>query len=205
MKEGVIQYQLDFMQQPLPDDIPLAELTVCRQRLWLRGLIGQDPKRYQGLGYGNVSQRFPDKNHAAAFIITGSQTGHLPQLQAKDYAWVLNCQPQQNYLQAMGLIPPSSEAMTHAVVYQALPWVQGVIHVHWPKLWQNSRALGLPATASSIGYGTPEMAEAIKQLVHNTDKFSSGIVAMLGHEDGIVTWGATLEAAEQQLMQYTEY
>lgn len=205
MNEGVIQYRLDFKQQVLPDELCLTDLNNCRSRLWRQSLIGQDPQRYAGLGYGNLSQRCKHSTHDSAFLISGSQTGHLAQLQASDYALVLNCQPQQNYLKAIGQTPPSSEAMTHAVIYQTLAWVQGVIHVHWPKLWQNAPLLGLPTTAAWISYGTPAMAEAIKRLLLKTDVFSSGIVAMLGHEDGIVAWGTTLEAAEQQLMQYTEY
>ena len=205
MKEGVIQYQLEFSKQPLPADIDNQALGACRARLFAKSLIGQDPKRYGGLGYGNISQRLPKSGKPHAFLITGSQTGHLSALKHQHYAWVTACDPFQNRLQAFGETAPSSEAMTHAMIYQTLPWVQGVIHVHWPKLWQNALSAGLAVTPAHVPYGTPHMAAAVQQVLLATHTFPTGSLAMLGHEDGIVVWGETLDAAEHCLMQYTEY
>lgn len=202
MQEGVIQYRLDFTQQTLPDGLLPDELNVCRSRLFSMGLIGQDISRYAGLGYGNVSLRVPALITQDAFLITGSQTGHLPALEAKDYALVTACDPARNYLQAMGVIKPSSEAMTHAVIYQTLLPVQAVIHVHWPDLWQNALKQGMLVTAEEIPYGTPQMAAAVRQCLLQHNQYA-GVLAMLGHEDGIVSWGRTLAEAESQLKQYS--
>ena len=198
-QEGVIQYQLNFERKPLPAGLGLSALNACRSRLYARGLLGQDANRYGGLGFGNISQRWPQPANPDAFVVTGSQTGHLQVLEAEHYALVTACDPQQNRLQAQGQTPPSSEAMTHAVVYQSLPAVQAVIHVHWPQLWQNACQQGLAVTAASIAYGTPEMATAVRDKVRDSAGQSCGVLAMLGHEDGILAWGATLEAAETAL------
>lgn len=199
MQEGVIQYQLDFSKQALPDGLSVDELNACRARLFTLKLIGQDASRYQGLGYGNVSQRVDLPGRADAFLITGSQSGHLPVLERRHYALVTCCDPMDNRLQASGETPPSSEAMTHAVIYQALPAVHAVIHVHWPDLWQNAQERRMLATARDIPYGTPQMAQAVRQCLLQANALNTGMLAMLGHEDGIMIWGRTLVEAEAQI------
>lgn len=201
MTEGVIQYHLDFSPQALADDFLLDKLNACRTWLFAQGLIGQDAQRYAGLGYGNVSQRVVLAGKPNAFLITGSQTGHLPVLDRQHYALVTACDPAQNQLQAIGETPPSSEAMTHAVLYQTLPQVHAVIHVHSPNLWQNAQQQGLPVTPKTVAYGTPEMAAAVRHILLDNSAMQVGLLAMLGHEDGIVAWGTTLADAEVRLMQ----
>lgn len=200
MKEGVIQYQLVFVEQALPSSLSITALEAARSQMLALGLVGQDPQRYGGLGFGNLSQRLALPENPAAFLVTGSQTGHLSQLRLADYALVTRCDPAQNSLWAIGQTPPSSEAMTHAVIYEAMAQVQAVIHVHSTELWQNARALGLACTPPTVGYGTPQMATAVQQIVQDVAS-PNGILAMLGHEDGIVAWGETLPAAVKQLMQ----
>lgn len=202
MREGVIQYRLDFAQQALPDGLLPDELNTCRSRLFSMGLIGQDDSRYAGLGYGNISLRVLALVTQDAFLVSGSQTGHLSVLGAKHYALVTACDPARNYLQAMGETRPSSEAMTHAVIYQTLLPVQAVIHVHWPDLWQNALKQGMLVTAEDIPYGTPQMAAAVRECLLKYNQ-CAGVLAMLGHEDGIVSWGRTLAEAEAQLKQYS--
>lgn len=200
MKEGVIQYQLEFVEEALPSSLSVTALEAARSQMLALGLVGQDPQRYGGLGFGNLSQRLALPENPAAFVVTGSQTGHLPQLRLADYALVTGCDPTQNSLQAIGQTPPSSESMTHAVIYGAMAQVQAIIHVHSVDLWQNAHALGLPCTPPAVEYGTPQMAAAVQQIVQDVAS-PNGILAMLGHEDGIVAWGETLAAAVKQLMQ----
>ena len=200
INEGVIQYRLHQFTQPLPTTLVIDDLEACRARLFAQRLIGQDPTRYEGLGYGNVSVRAALTDNPNAFLITGSQTGHLPQLTRQHYALVTACDPQANELHALGEISPSSEAMTHSVIYQISPQTQAIIHVHSADLWQNAQPLKLPSTAMNIPYGTPQMAAAVQAIVLMQGA-PCGILAMLGHTDGIVTWGQTLAEAEQQLMQ----
>jgi ribulose-5-phosphate 4-epimerase/fuculose-1-phosphate aldolase len=117
---------------------------------------------------------------------------------ASGYALVTGSDPLKNTLEAEGAIKPSSEAMTHAVIYRLLPDVQAVIHVHSPDIWQKADLLGLPQTAADVLYGTPEMAAEMQRLI------TSGMgdwhtISMAGHEDGVITWGRTLDEAASEL------
>ena len=58
--------------------------------------------------------------------------------------------------------------------------------------------LDLPQTAREVPYGTPEMATEMQRLI------ASGMggwhtISMAGHEDGVITWGETLDAASAEL------
>lgn len=56
-EEGVIRFGLEFTAAA-PVSIPcLGELNAWRRILWQLGLIGQDPGRYGGYGFGNISRR----------------------------------------------------------------------------------------------------------------------------------------------------
>ncbi|TAN49095.1 MAG: class II aldolase/adducin family protein [Methylococcaceae bacterium] len=187
--EGVIKYHLDYRPAPASPLVGFADLNAWRSLLWRLGLIGQDPARYGGLGYGNVSVR----SSPGYFGITGTQTGHLPHLTAQHYVQVLRAEPDENYLQAEGPIAPSSEALTHAAVYAASSRVDCVVHVHSPEIWQRVGALALPCVPAHIAYGTPAMAEQVGALVRRQP--DQGVIAMLGHEDGLISYGATPEQA----------
>lgn len=163
-------------------------------------MIGQDAARYAGLGYGNVSLRMADDRHPDVFLVTGTQTGHLPVLSVGDYARVLAFDICRNWLQADGGSKPSSEAMTHAAIYQQLPEVQAVIHGHSPVIWQQAQRLGLACTAPVIAFGTPQMALAMQTWLQQAP-LPYNTIAMLGHQDGFITWGASLEQAFTQVQQ----
>ena len=191
--EGVIQFSLQFRPATPPDWAVCSELDAWRTLLHRLGLIGQNPAHYGGLAYGNVSRRLS----GAQFLISGSQTGALPQLTSRDYCVVDECQFEHNRLTAHGPIKPSSEAMTHAAVYQTDPVLDYVLHVHSPQLWQQSDRLGIPMTDPSAGYGTPEMARAIGALLMKT---KAPVLAMGGHEDGLIACGASVENAALPLL-----
>jgi ribulose-5-phosphate 4-epimerase/fuculose-1-phosphate aldolase len=197
MTEGVIQYRLDFTPGPPPPPDRIRELNAWRTILHRLGLTGRDPVRYEGLAYGNVSVRLTQ--NPSHFLISGSQTGGLEHLTQRNYVEVTDFDVAANRLTARGCIPPSSEALTHAAVYQADRGVTCVIHVHSPELWSNAELLGLPTTARHIPYGTPEMAKAIQELVIRQ---GVPVIAMLGHEDGILAYGKTIEDAAQTLIHY---
>jgi hypothetical protein len=161
--EGVIKFHLDFREGPAPEESLLLELKAWRTRFLELGLIGQDPERYEDYGFGNLSRRLPDQRENA-FLISGTQTGHLDELQANHYATVLQCNPAKNQLQATGHIKPSSEALSHGILYQINPEIHWVMHLHSPDIFNNYRSLVLPCTDPSAAYGTPEMASAIEVL-----------------------------------------
>jgi hypothetical protein len=196
-REGVIKFSLEFRETGPVEFRDLEALERCRRKFRALGLIGGgDPHRYEGLGFGNISHRLaPDSD---AFVISGTQTGHLESMGAESYALVTSCDPARNRIIAEGAARPSSEAMTHAVIYRQLPAVQAVIHVHSPDIWNRAEELDLPQTAREVPYGTPEMATEMQRLI------ASGMggwhtISMAGHEDGVITWGETLETASGEL------
>lgn len=186
--EGVIKYQLDYRPAAAPA-VP-AELDGWRSLLYRLRLLGQDPGRYEGLGYGNVSCRA-----GAGFIISGTQTGARAQLGAAGYVQVEDCDPAHNRLRAVGPVRPSSEALTHGMLYALDARINAVLHVHCPELWQAAQRLGIPATRPEVPYGTPAMANEMQRLFQETAAAELGILVMAGHEDGVIAFGADAAAA----------
>ncbi len=191
--EGVIQFLLEHVHDRAIDGEPYWSLNRWRDVLFQNGLTGKDPLRYEGLAYGNLSLRF----RRTGFLISGTQTGGKPQLGAEDYTWVQQWDIEKNRLTAQGPCRPSSEALTHAAAYQSNPEISAVLHVHSPPIWRHAQRLGLFETGPEIGYGTPEMAEAIMAWVRNRPL---ALIAMRGHEDGIIATGPSLDAAGNLLL-----
>jgi ribulose-5-phosphate 4-epimerase/fuculose-1-phosphate aldolase len=205
-QEGVIKFHPVLVRQAITltqSEPLLAQLNAARSRLKAHALLGQDPARYGGYGFGNISTRLKGQQ----FLISGSQTGQLAELSCSDVALVERIDHRTNRLWAHGLSQPSSESMTHGVVYQTLNAAEAVVHVHSPEIWQAAAELGLPVTAADIPYGTPEMAEAVRHLLlQNTPAEGSDglaqvlVFAMLGHEDGIVAVGQDLIRCTDELL-----
>ncbi len=204
-KEGVLKFQLEFRPaDPLPLD-SLREINAWRKVTYLLGMIGQDPNRYGGYGYGNISQRlepFDAPKHQRRFVISGTQTGGLANLTGQHYAVVRACYADQNRLVAEGPIRPSSESLTHGMVYDLDNELRWVVHVHSPEIWRQSQALALPTTHPDVPFGTPEMAAEVERLFRETDLPEKHIFSMGGHEDGIVSFGRTAEEAGTVLLLY---
>lgn len=202
-KDGIIKFDLEFSPgQPLPAGA-LVDLNRWRTTLLKLNLIGQDPKRYGGYGYGNISQRippFPAPVHHRQFAISGTQTGEIQTLGPEHYAIVTECIPERNRIVATGPIKPSSESLTHGIIYDLDAWARFVIHVHSPELWGKAAKLQLPTTAADVPYGSPEMAAEVQRLYAETDLPQRRIFAMGGHEDGIVAYGRTPNSAGDVLL-----
>lgn len=196
-QEGVIKYRLDYHPTASQDFPEYAECNAWRTILFQLGLIGQDPTRYGGLAYGNISFRL---NNSRQFVITGSQTGGLMRLTNEHYSTILSADPKRNHIVAEGAIKPSSEALTHAAVYAAEKSVKAVVHVHSPVIWQHYDALALPDVAPDIHYGTQAMAEAVLDMFNRNLLQEKPVFVMLGHEDGIVSFGASIGDASQTLI-----
>ena len=191
-QEGVVKYRVDYMEVAI-DPAWIQSLNAWRRIVFLLGGIGRDPARYGGYGFGNISCRLPDASEA--FIITGTQTGHLARLNADHYVVVRACDPTRNRLVAEGPIRPSSEALTHGMVYRSATKINAVIHVHSPEIWHRAKQLSLPSTGAQVAYGTPEMALETERLFRDTTVAQRGAFAMAGHEDGVVTFGASVAEA----------
>jgi len=188
--EGVIKFQLDFQEGPSPPEKLLHELNAWRNIFRQLGLIGQDPERYDGYGFGNLSRRLPGRD-GAAFLISGTQTGHLPVLRADHYATVHQCNPATNQLQASGQTQPSSEALSHGVLYQSNPGIDWVMHLHCPEIFDNCMPLKLPYTSPDADYGTPEMAAEIQRVADDRSDLTARLLVMSGHQDGILVYGSS--------------
>jgi L-ribulose-5-phosphate 4-epimerase len=196
-QEGVIKYQLDFRSANLCNYPQIAELNSWRAILMKLALIGQDPLRYEGLGFGNISFRVKE---SPSFIITGTQTGTFSQLSKAHLSKVLSVDIDHNHLVAEGALKPSSEALTHAAVYRANKTAQSVVHVHSPEIWQKYSNLNLTAIKANIPYGTPEMAAAVTELMSDKKLKTQPIFVMLGHEDGVISFGHSITEASLLLI-----
>jgi len=198
-EEGVIKFSRRHTPATLPAWAELHDLqhwfVCCRQR----GLIGQDPDRYCGAAYGNLSQR---ASHG--FLVTGSQTGGLETLGREHFAWVQEVDANRNLVVSSGPIAPSSESMTHAQLYSLLPEVNFVIHVHHKGIWEHAAELGLAITDPAAPYGTPHMAREVDRLLRQESVRQSCALSMGGHEDGIVTFGHDAQQAGETLLQILE-
>jgi ribulose-5-phosphate 4-epimerase/fuculose-1-phosphate aldolase len=203
MEEGVIKFKLDFSRAGPVDMQPLAELNHWRTLLWQQALIGQDPARYEGYGFGNVSQRIGDGAAARGkrrFVISGTQTGHLPELDNTHYTVVKSYDAASNAVSAAGPIKPSSESLTHGMIYDLDNAIRIVLHVHSPDIWLAADSLGIPVTDSAVPYGTPQMAVEVQRLFKETDVHEQKIFSMGGHEDGVVSFGTSAEEAGEILL-----
>jgi L-ribulose-5-phosphate 4-epimerase len=170
-----------------------AELNAYRRQLRELRLIGVDSN---GIGFGNLSVR---DGATKNFYITGSATAGISELTLADCAKVVAYNFERNRVSYEGSSVPSSESLTHAAIYESDAKTGAVIHCHdsglWPVILNQA-----PTTSKSVKYGTPEMAYEIMRLFRLTDVHSRRILAMAGHDGGIVTFGRDLEEAFAVLM-----
>lgn len=195
-QEGVIKYDLVFCEVELCFEHDFSSLSRWHHRFKQAGILGQDAERYDGLGFGNISERIDD----SSFLISGTQTGYLAELAPSDYALVTNADVSINRIEARGQVKPSSEALTHAAVYALNTEVRYVFHVHSADIWNRRSALCLPQTGAEIPYGTPEMADEMKRLNRQGLFQDRQVFAMAGHEDGIIGFGSLADDVGKAIM-----
>ena len=197
-REGVIKFVFEQVEKGPVGASGLTRLAGWRQVLRRLALLGRDPQRYEGVAFGNVSQR--RAAGAPGFFISGSQTGGLEQLGPEHWVEVLDCEPERNFLRCRGSAAPSAESMTHAAVYAQSPRIRCVLHGHSPELWRAAARLGLPETAAEVPYGTPAMAREVGRLFAETAVARQGIFVMAGHEDGVIALGGSPDQAGRRLV-----
>lgn len=191
--EGVIKFKFTLKRAPAPEMNQVIALEKWRALFFKLGLVGEYPT--EKIGYGNLSSRLTKKS----FLITGTQTGHLAHLQAHHYTKVIDCDLKKGSVTAEGLIPPSSESLTHFGIYEANPAIQFVFHVHHQALWKMLMDGPYDFISEDIPYGTQEMAQAASSLL--SDK-TSGIFVMKGHEDGVIAYGTSAEEAGKNILDF---
>ena len=188
MDEGVVKYRCDWQEADPVAAENIADLMDWRDRLHSWGMISIYEN---GIGFGNVSIRL---GNSCQFVISGTQTAHLPTLGPESYCTVTEFNLEQNFLGCQGPVPASSESLTHAAIYLHRDDVGAIVHVHNPKLWQQL-LFKIPTTRKEIPYGTPQMALEMFRLFEEENLADRKILAMAGHEDGIICFGSTLDEA----------
>jgi L-ribulose-5-phosphate 4-epimerase len=171
----------------------LAELNAWRRKLLELRLIGVDSN---GVGFGNLSVR---DAATTDFYITGSATGGLSELTSAHCARVVAYDFAKNWLRYEGSAIPSSEALTHAAIYESDPTACAIIHFHDAILWATLLER-VPTSSKGVSYGTPEMAYEIARLFKVSDVRRRKLFVMAGHEGGIVAFGKNLEEAFEVVM-----
>jgi len=188
MIDGIIKYNFDFTPSAPLDESYFKEIEPIRKRLYLLGLVGEA----DGIGYGNVSQRVEDNPNS--FVITGTQTGHLEDLTAKDYSLVEEYSDKEFYLRSLGAIKPSSEALTHGTIYNLSPHIGAIIHIHSSDIW-NYMLDGEYLHTTKVEYGSLAMIEEVARIYQDIDPLSNPKFVMAGHQDGVMFFGRDIEEA----------
>ena len=192
--EGYIKYKSFWTQAPVPNASATEELEAWRQPLLAAGLIGHYDEL--GIGYGNISIRCGEPGQ---FLISGSQTGHIEKTDKTHYALVTSFNTHANIVCSVGPVQASSEAMTHAAIYGLDGNIGAIVHGHSHALWR-SLLNKLPTTGAGVAYGTPQMADEFRRLYRDTAFRETGLAVMAGHEEGILSFGTTLEEAAGKIL-----
>lgn len=199
--DGVIKYDRSQFEksEPLnPDEF--RELEKWRDTLHKLRLIGEYlPEK---IGYGNLSERKNYLDHFKSenpqFLISGTQTGGLETLDGNSYTRVLDFDLEKNLVKVKGPVEASSEALTHAAVYQCNSKILCVFHIHSTPIWEGMIANNYMATSENTPYGTIEMAREVQGLI---GKSESGLLVMKGHQDGVISYGQNLDSAGKLILE----
>jgi len=185
--DGVIKYNIEHQNAATPLFSNYAELEALRRRLFALGLIGEK----DGIGYGNLSMRHKESK---SFFVTASQTGNRERLSKDYYTYISKYEFDTFKVMSEGRHKPSSEALSHAMIYAIDERIKAVIHIHSLSLWKFMKADNSLATTAE--YGTAEMIEEIAGLYDDLNPVTNNAFVMKGHEEGIITFGSSVEEAE---------
>lgn len=189
MEDGIIKYRCHWDRSLAIEKFNLDSIIYWRDKAFDLGYIGIYEN---GIGFGNISRREDD-----GFLVSGSATGNLIKTTFENYALVNKWDIKKNQLWCSGAVQASSESLTHAIIYDTLPMVNSILHIHNAELWEKYYSI-LPSTAKEIEYGTPEMALAIQELILKSGS-STGIFLMKGHEEGLISFGSNFDQVFESL------
>ena len=194
MDDGVIKFKLNWEKGSAPIFPEMPELLHWRDKMFELGLIGYDDK-YQ-VGFGNISFRPEAKRN---FVISGTQTGHLAKLEIDHFTEVTDYDIAENWLNCRGSVKASSESLTHAAIYESDSDIRAVIHIHHDLQWEKWLD-EVPTTRRDVPYGTPGMAQEIQRLFRERPSEQFNLIAMAGHQGGLISFGKSLEQAAQPFL-----
>lgn len=193
---GYVKFNCYWTQSgPVISDEQFEIINSWREILYNMDLIGAYEN---GVGFGNISMRIGNGNQ---FVITGSSTGEITELEPGHYVKVNSFNIEDNAVQCHGPLKASSESLTHAAIYQADPGMNAVVHVHSLDLW-NELIHKVPTTNPGMDYGTPGLALDILRLFNESDVYEKRIIVMAGDRAGILTFGYDMDEAVNVLMEY---
>ena len=191
MIDGVIKYNLQFTPSKALDISLFRDIEAIRERLFALGLIGVA----DGIGYGNISQRVD----RASFVITGTQTGDLKNLDANHYSLIEEYNDKDFYLKSSGAIKPSSEALTHGTIYNLSDEIGAIIHIHSKAIWEFMLKKDYLKT-QKVEYGSIEMIDEVNRIYSTLNPLKEPKFVMSGHQDGVMCFGKNLKEAELVLL-----
>jgi len=193
---GLVKFNCHWTQTgPVISDEQFEIINYWREVLYNMDLIGAYEN---GVGFGNISMRTGPGNQ---FIITGSSTGEIPELEPEHYVKVVSFNIDENAVQCIGPLKASSESLTHAAIYMSDPDINAVVHVHAIDLW-NELIHKAPTTNPGMDYGTMGLAKDILRLFREPEVYEKRIIIMAGDRAGILTFGHDMDEAITVLMQH---
>lgn len=194
--EGIVKFNCHWNQSgPVISDEQFEIINSWREILYNMDLIGSYEN---GVAFGNISMRIGKANQ---FIITGSSTGEITELEPGHYVKVNSFNFDDNAVQCVGPLKASSESLTHAAIYTADQGANAVIHVHCLELW-NKLIYNVPTTNPGMDYGTAGLARDILKIFTKPDVYEKRIIIMSGDRAGILTFGHDMDEAANVLMEY---
>jgi hypothetical protein len=165
--QGVVKFNCHWNQSgPVISDEQYEIINYWREILFNMDLIGAYEN---GVGFGNISMRIQGGNQ---FVITGSSTGEIPELEPGHYVRVNSFNIEDN-----------------------------AVHVHSIELW-NELIYKVPTTNPAMDYGTTGLAKDILRLFEDSDVIEKRIIIMSGDRAGILTFGNDMDEAVNVLMEY---
>ncbi len=193
---GIVKFNCHWTQSgPVISDEQYEIINSWREILFNMDLIGAYEN---GVGFGNISIRI---GNSSQFIITGSSTGEIPELEPGHYVKVNSYNIEDNAVQCLGPLKASSESLTHAAIYMADRGVNAVVHVHSIELW-NELIHKVPTTNPGMDYGTPGLARDILRIFREPEVYEKRIIVMAGDRAGILTFGHDMDEAVNVLLEY---
>lgn len=193
---GFVKFNCHWSQSgPVISDEQFEIINSWREILFNMDLIGAYEN---GVAFGNISMRIGSSH---SFVITGSATGEIPELEPGHYVKVNSFNIEDNAVQCIGPLKASSESLTHAAIYSADPGVNAVVHVHSLDLW-NELIHKVPTTNPAEDYGTVGLAKDILRIFQEPEVYEKRIIVMAGDRAGILTFGHDVDEAVNVLMEY---
>jgi len=202
-KEGVIKFNYELIEAKMPCEL-FSDLREWRDRLFTNKLVGvYKSGKMKGVGYGNVSKRI-EWNAKKGFIITGSQTGSIAKLPCEKYCFIEEYSIEENFVRALGKIKPSSEALSHASIYEQNEKINAVVHSHSKEIFAASEKLGLPYTSEKASYGSVALAKELAKAFEEFSLGKEGIIVTRGHREGVFSWAESIKKASEIIISTLE-